>query len=454
MIIRKGCGRVAALVVGLMAAGAQAAIVWVNPSTGNDGGSGTVSQPVKTISRAVVLARDPSNVIVLAPGTYSSASGETFGWAFNRVTFIGNTSTQAIVIDGAGVPNVMHFGTGSYARFIGVTLQNMSQLVSYGELAIEKSKLVNFAAGLRVKAKVSISDTQMSGRGGLHAEDSTIELTRVTMDGSEGGGGVSLNHAKLFADELVIHDVVGESQVIDVVAGSQAELRNSSIADSWGTGYETSSFLETAVTVRVGSDSKLWMIDSSISGSRGIAVFGDLRSTVKIDGGSLTGNLVGVHSLSRTELNISSETASTAYLRNTLANWRVEGSAALALLDDADFRSGTFGVQSFSKARVSVSNSTFRGVSRPLQLEDANAGQTSIALGHNLYFYGNADNYSSVVATCTGPTPVYLTVTGSKWRPNVQGADAEGYFESQVIPGIKKGNNYWLKTSVCRLEVN
>lgn len=52
--------------------------IYVNPNSGDDnGGNGSENAPFKTITRALRLA-PPNSVIVLAPGTYSAQTGETF----------------------------------------------------------------------------------------------------------------------------------------------------------------------------------------------------------------------------------------------------------------------------------------------------------------------------------------------------------------------------------------
>jgi parallel beta-helix repeat protein len=56
----------------------QVNLLFVNPSTGNDQtGNGSEIAPLQTITQALQLAQ-PNTVIVLAPGTYSSQTGEQF----------------------------------------------------------------------------------------------------------------------------------------------------------------------------------------------------------------------------------------------------------------------------------------------------------------------------------------------------------------------------------------
>ena len=52
-------------------------VIYVSSSMGNDNGQGTQQSPFRTITKAVTVAQ-PNTAIILAPGTYSSATGEQF----------------------------------------------------------------------------------------------------------------------------------------------------------------------------------------------------------------------------------------------------------------------------------------------------------------------------------------------------------------------------------------
>lgn len=124
-------------------------VIYVSSITGNDGGQGTEQSPLKTITKAVSMA--PSNTaIVLAPGTYSSQTGEQFPIILhNNVTLQGNPSTKGkdIVITGGGLytsktsaqQNITILGANS-SRISGVTITNPHER-GYG-LWIESSSLI------------------------------------------------------------------------------------------------------------------------------------------------------------------------------------------------------------------------------------------------------------------------------------------------------------------------
>jgi parallel beta-helix repeat protein len=80
-------------------------LLHVNPITGNDGqGNGTSERPYKSITQVLKVAQ-PNTVILLAPGTYSSSSGEQFPIVLKPDVIIqGNPQNrgQSIIIQGSG----------------------------------------------------------------------------------------------------------------------------------------------------------------------------------------------------------------------------------------------------------------------------------------------------------------------------------------------------------------
>jgi parallel beta-helix repeat protein len=83
----------------------SANIIHVNPKTGNDrSGDGSEASPFKTITQALMLAKSQT-VIQLAPGTYSSESGENFPLIVRTdVSIKGNLENQGadVIINGNG----------------------------------------------------------------------------------------------------------------------------------------------------------------------------------------------------------------------------------------------------------------------------------------------------------------------------------------------------------------
>ncbi len=106
--------------------------LFVNPA-GNATGNGSEAAPFKTITQALQIAADNS-VIVLASGTYSAESGETFPLVLKSgVSIIGNSQSRGrdIVIQGGGIymsrtfarQNITILGANN-AAISGVTVTN------------------------------------------------------------------------------------------------------------------------------------------------------------------------------------------------------------------------------------------------------------------------------------------------------------------------------------------
>ncbi|MCL1468721.1 DUF1565 domain-containing protein [Argonema galeatum] len=122
----------------------------VNPTTGNDTtGNGSDRTPFKTITQALRVA-GPNTAIVLAPGTYSEETGETFPIALKPgVTIQGDPASKGrnIIIKGGGLfisptfarQNIAILGADK-AGITGVTVTNTNRR-GYG-LWIESSSPV------------------------------------------------------------------------------------------------------------------------------------------------------------------------------------------------------------------------------------------------------------------------------------------------------------------------
>ncbi|MGL5080618.1 MAG: DUF1565 domain-containing protein [Microcoleaceae cyanobacterium] len=124
-------------------------LIYVSANTGNDSGQGTERSPLRTITQALGIAK-PNTAIILAPGTYSTQTGEQFPLIMRSgVTIQGNPNTQGqdVVVVGGGwftsptfaKQSITVLGANS-ARLSGVTITNPSDR-GYG-LWIESSSMV------------------------------------------------------------------------------------------------------------------------------------------------------------------------------------------------------------------------------------------------------------------------------------------------------------------------
>jgi hypothetical protein len=152
----------------------------VDPNRGIDQPSGRPHLPYKSLTAALVVAQGPT-LIVLAPGTYSAASGERFPITIGEgVMVIGQEANQGqgIIISGGGsVPGrgesvaVVLTGTG---QLRGVTVQNPQGI---GLLVTEGSPLVR-----------SCRLTQGTGAGGHLGGRSMPQIVRCQIEAIQGSG--------------------------------------------------------------------------------------------------------------------------------------------------------------------------------------------------------------------------------------------------------------------------
>jgi hypothetical protein len=461
--------------IGLFAvtAYANAANFFVNPTSGSDTNPGTQAAPFKTITKALSITTPGAQVvnISLALGDYSKSSGESFNWDFKaagqipvRIVGVGMTAS---VIDASPMASTICMRLGQANVILtAVSLKNC-RVVTTGvggrSLSFIDTYLESFMGLFRSQSDVDVETSSIAGNSQFLTANGTHLGFRNTEVNGENNGlteFVSLNKSSLYADGLFVHDMVTGNVVVDVTNDSTAEFHNSEFRDSWGilTGQSKPGNVEgkmiEGATIRVtGEGSFIRSDDTIIAGSAGIAILGEFGAGIKVNGGTYTGNQIGIFADdANSSLNNDIALASRAIFNNTLANWIVSGGERVSFVDNGSFRGGKYGVLSLDNAIISVSNSAFEKVSRPIQFESIGTRQSQFSVGHKLTFRGNATNYASIVASCVEPVDLFISDT-VRWIPNVQGADANGHIESQDIKGVKKGNNYWLKNSSCKLVI-
>ena len=112
--------------LGPPAAAAVPAEYWVDPVGGDNGNPGTEAEPFKTITYAITVAGG-ADTIMLLPGTYGTASGETFPLLPGGESFKGVGGADVTIIEGpgAGGSGTMILNNPSPGDFIeGITFTN------------------------------------------------------------------------------------------------------------------------------------------------------------------------------------------------------------------------------------------------------------------------------------------------------------------------------------------
>ncbi|HBB32709.1 MAG TPA: hypothetical protein DDZ80_09090 [Cyanobacteria bacterium UBA8803] len=167
----------------------ESEVIWlfVNPSTGDDKtGNGQERSPFKTIAQALQAAQ-PNSAIALAPGVYSSATGESFPLIMKPgVTIRGNPRTRGenITIQGGGIFNSptaksqnITILAANGASLIGVTVTNPDPQ-GYG-LWIESS------------SPIVVDNTFTgNGSGGIAVQGNSAPTIRSNYFYNNGGNGI------------------------------------------------------------------------------------------------------------------------------------------------------------------------------------------------------------------------------------------------------------------------
>jgi len=220
--------------------------LFVNPATGNDStGDGSSTAPLKTITQALRVAQ-PDTVIQLAPGTYSTETGEFFPLHLKPgVTILGDRPTKGkdIIIRGGGYylsptfarQNITILGANK-AAIAGVTLTNPHPR-GYG-LWIESSSVTVTDNTFTGSTHDGISVTGNSGgaiAGNYFVQNGANGITIYGISGPEvrdnhfENTGFGINIAESAAPVLIGNRITGNKDGILVQAHALPVLRNNTI---------------------------------------------------------------------------------------------------------------------------------------------------------------------------------------------------------------------------------
>ncbi|MBW4647730.1 MAG: DUF1565 domain-containing protein [Kastovskya adunca ATA6-11-RM4] len=236
-------------------------LLFVNPATGNDrSGNGSERSPLKTITQALSIAQ-PNTVILLAPGTYSSETGEVFPLRLQpRVTIQGvpRTRGQNIVIKGGGQVFV-NYASGQAAT----SQQPPGSSQNVAILALHPSGLTGVTVtnpnpqgyGLWIESSASaIADNTFTGSGqdGIFVNGDSTPIIRsnyIDENGANGmtvagtarpevrenvfeNTGIGMSIIENSAPQLLGNRISSNRYGVVVSANARPVLRNNLIADS------------------------------------------------------------------------------------------------------------------------------------------------------------------------------------------------------------------------------
>ncbi len=167
---------------------AQYSLLFVNPAIGTDSSNGSEQTPLKTITQALRVVQ-PNTIIVLAPGTYSVATGETFPLQLKPGTTIKGEPRdrgQTVIIKGSGF-----FLSRSFARQ-NVTIVGANQA---GLTGVTVSNPTNQGYGLWVESTspvVSDNTFTANGHDGVSVVGSSAPILRNNYFYQNGANGITI----------------------------------------------------------------------------------------------------------------------------------------------------------------------------------------------------------------------------------------------------------------------
>ncbi|MEM6835769.1 MAG: DUF1565 domain-containing protein [Cyanobacteria bacterium P01_C01_bin.120] len=217
-------------------------VIHVNAASGNDAdGDGSQLRPYKTITQALRQA-EPSTIILLAQGTYSAESGETFPLQLPSLVTIQGMA-------GPNVADVVILGNGSYYSE-STGMQNVTVL----------------GAGNGGIANVTISNTHPEGNGlWIEAGSPVVQDSAFYQNGANGvyvaGDGAPVIRGNYFAEN-------GRAGL--VIAGPSNALVEGNIFENTGTG------------IMVAPDSSPQIRENRVSSNRsGLIIHAGARPTLQ-----------------------------------------------------------------------------------------------------------------------------------------------------------------------------
>ncbi len=167
---------------------ASYSLLFINSTIGTDTNSGSEQAPLKTITQALRVVQ-PNTIIVLAPGTYSAETGETFPLQLKPGTTIKGEPRdrgQAVIIKGSG-----GFLSRSFARQ-NVTIVGANQA---GLTGVTVTNPHNQGYGLWIESTspvVSDNTFTASGHDGVSVVGSSAPILRNNYFYQNGANGITI----------------------------------------------------------------------------------------------------------------------------------------------------------------------------------------------------------------------------------------------------------------------
>lgn len=431
-------------------------VVRVNPATGSDSNDGSVDAPVKTIGKALTLAQAGSTVL-LAGGTYSEVSGETFiAVTDNEGGYLvpAGASISADTDENGASVVIKSYGTDRTAfRFVGDGQLSSVKLEGF------KRGLVATAGRQLVKdvTMLAISDVgvELEGSANLSCTSCNVSVSRGFAYKLDGAAQLNVDGESSINE----HSPASEATLVAVslAADSDAEaLLNLGSGVSTGTYSVLGGTLTLQdVDVRLRND----QVDLIFVGPEGrLEMFGGrVSGGYFIDGGTSLEALTSYGSLS---IN------GTLFEDNPAGALIIEGgstdisNAIFQNIGDADTVFAGYGLNAITvvnPAQLKMRGTLIRDVVEAGNYSPPTPGTHGTGIyvldasgGIDLGTAGEpgGNRFEECRFTCvniTSSAGAYtVQAVGNSWMPNLQGADDDGRYTAQLIDEGSFGRNFYV----------
>jgi hypothetical protein len=416
--------------------------IFVNPLTGNDGNSGTQDTPVKTIHRALALFK-PGIRIELQAGTYNAANGQVFPDSLPSGVVIESVSAgQAVLVGTIGDLAFYAAGTDTFKY---VQFQGFNTCIRAGS-----GSHVLLGVGLTTIIKAfdiyGVAEGILQAGTGTSAVIATAkEFSRIIIKDCVLSGGTSnlalvtlSNAARAAITGTTIKD--SPTTVLEIGDATVAEVTSCTFSNTGLHGYGSSA----AASLR--GTASLTVVGSIITDTYGSAITMESQTAVltlkRVQFARNAMNGVGAGALYL----YGSASLDSCSLANNGQYGLVlsQGNFVLRHCDISGASSHGIYVAGGASLTMRSSTVSYSGIGVLLAASNslANLG-TAADPGRNTFQNNTKYGLESDV---TGNGSAVLAV-GNTWTPNVQAADANGYYATATVSGptpATQPENYYI----------
>lgn len=410
--------------------------LYVDAAVGADTNPGTKAEPFKTIAAALAAA-DAGQAVVLEPGTYDEASGETWGYALASGAQLRAAASGVVLHTATGAAG---FSLASGGVIDGVTFTGFDPAVgaSGGDVTLDGDTFDADPLGVSATGSARVTLTgatfQGTGAGARLFESSALTMTGGSVTGLDAIAFAVNDNAHLELAQVTAQSV--PSEVVSLHQSASATVSHSTISGSGpNTGGASASLL-------AADSSHLTLDHTEVALAAAYAVIGAaFGSTVDVQAGTIHDSGYGGINSTGT---VSVDGATIEH--NHYAGLNVAG--ALTVTNAIIRDNGSAGIAYSGTATLKVRGSYLTGNGYGVSL-GGTGGTADLGTATD-----PGGNFVQSVSGGTGlNAPAWTNDTiqavGNTWSPNVQGADAAGHYTSQIVTGPVSGQNITLGSGVA-----